>query len=130
MRKEFLEYLAAEYTIHPGALETLESAVSDPKEPIGRVAYSCGLLTAADVERILDHQRQDHQPFGEIAVELGMLTERQLDNVLFIQDLRQVFEVAEATILCETSTRDEAIELMARFLHRIADHIVSPVGNP
>ena len=128
-RKAFLEYLAAEDTIHPGALAILERALRDPKEPIGRVAYSCGLLTAGDVEQILDCQRQDHRPFGQIAVELGVLTERQLDNVLFIQDLRQVFEVAEATILCETFPRDEAIEQTARFLHRIAGQIVSPVAN-
>jgi len=129
VQKAFVEHLAAEYTMHPGSLAAIRSALRNPKEPIGRVAYSCGLLTAADIERILDCQRQGHRLFGEIAIELGMLTDRQLNNLLFIQDLRQVFEVAEATILCETFPRADALRRMAKFLHRMSEQLVSPAAT-
>lgn len=45
---------------------------------IGEILQEMGLLTAAQVEEILDHQKASRQKFGQIAVRWGLVNTRQV----------------------------------------------------
>lgn len=45
---------------------------------IGEILCEMGLLTAEDVDRILDDQKQCRQKFGQIAIRMGLATAEQV----------------------------------------------------
>lgn len=52
---------------------------------LGTLAIHAGLLTAADVDRIVIMQTHQDKKFGELAIENGFLTKEQVDELLSAQ---------------------------------------------
>ena len=57
-------------------------ATTDPPERLGERLLRAGKLTAADLSRIAEHQRQHDVRFGAAAKALGLLTDADLDSAL------------------------------------------------
>jgi len=53
MRKEFLDFLAAGGTIPPDRLDDLGTVLRTAPEPIGRIAFSHGMITGSDIDLVL-----------------------------------------------------------------------------
>lgn len=116
MHDDFLHYLKAEGVLPADQTQWAQHPRRQPAEPIGSIAFSHGLLTGEDVDRILDRQRHSRRPFGEIAVEMGILDHRQIDRLLEIQKLRSTIAMAEAIILTGVCPPEEVISRLGRFL--------------
>jgi chain length determinant protein tyrosine kinase EpsG len=59
-------------------MEPQRALVTRPERCIGAILIEEGKLSAAQVERVLDHQRGSHLRFGEAAVSLGLITEEEV----------------------------------------------------
>ncbi|MGD8450706.1 MAG: hypothetical protein PVJ57_02710 [Phycisphaerae bacterium] len=116
MRNAFIEYLAAIGVLSPDKQDRLQTVIRTTREPIGSIALSYGLISAWDVESILEEQRACYRPFGEIAVEKGLLTSAQVEMLLLVQRLRASTEVAEALALSGVCPAEEVVSHFGRFL--------------
>ena len=116
MRKAFLEFLTNEGTFPVEELDDIRTLLRVAPEPIGAIAFRYGMLSAADIDRILDEQRANRRPFGEIARQMGMLREDQLQTLLSVQRMRAATEVTEALALAGLFPVEEIVPLLGRFL--------------
>ena len=74
------------------------------------------MLSRDQVDMVLERQRETRQLFGEIATEAGILSPEALDRLLQIQQLRTVFEAAEAIVLAGVCPTAEMMGVLSRFL--------------
>jgi hypothetical protein len=116
MRKAFIEYLTSEGVIVSPPADKLHTMLRRAPEPIGAIAFSYGMLTGGDIDRILDEQRDTHEPFGEIAMKYGMLTQEQVEALLKVQQVRAASEIAEALALSGHVPIEEVCNILGRFL--------------
>src|SRR5512133_2110359 len=99
MQHPFVEYLATRDLVTEVEVRQLEGTIRLAREPIGMIAVSHGLLSASQIDKILDKQRHSKDRFGEIAVELGFLTPEQVQTLVKIQELRTACAITEALAL-------------------------------
>ena len=118
MRSAFLEFLVAKGVVPQDRLDHLGTLLRCAPEPMGSIAFSYGMVTGADIDAILDEQRQSQRRFGEIAVDLGILTHDQVEVLLRVQHLRGAVETAEALALSGLGSIDEMITQLGHFLTR------------
>ncbi len=88
------------------------------REPIGMIAVGHGLLNPAQVDLVLDRQRECRDRFGEIAVQLRLLTGEQVDVLVKIQEFRTSCEIAEVLALSHAMTIEDAARHVGAFLTR------------
>jgi len=116
MRKAFLKFLADQETIESEQMDHLGTLLRNAPEPIGRIAFGYGMVTAVDIDEILDEQKKDHRRFGEIATSMGMLTHEQVKTLLRIQELHAATETAEALALAGVCPLDAVLIQLGQFL--------------
>lgn len=70
---------------------TIMEAFFERNKPIGQILQDQGLLTAADVDQILQFQQDEGESrkFGEVATERGLVSLRHVQRALSIQELAQ-----------------------------------------
>ncbi|WP_167512286.1 hypothetical protein [Oceanidesulfovibrio marinus] len=81
-------YLLERGIVDETVLEQARAEQSHSETLLGELACSREYLRPEDAERIFETQKSSDKPFGEIAVELELLTTVQLDDLLFLQDVR------------------------------------------
>ena len=116
MRKAFLEFLVSEKAISMETADDIRTVLRVVPEPIGAIALRYGMLSAGDIEIILDEQRSSPQLFGQIALNMGMLRRNQLESLLAVQQLQSAVSAAEALLLSGISTAEQMTTLLGRFL--------------
>ena len=116
MRKAFIEYLTSEGVIICPPADKLNTMLRRAPEPIGAIAFSYGMLTGGDIDRVLDEQRGSHEPFGEIAMKCGMLTREQVEALLRVQEMRAATEIAEALALSGHVPAEDICAHLGKFL--------------
>lgn len=116
MRHEFMHYLEKEGVVPSDRPVPTDRGMRKPTEPIGSIAFCHGMLTGADVDQILERQKESRRPFGEIAVEMGILDDWQLDRLLEVQRLRLAFETAEQLILSGACPMADVVNRLGQFL--------------
>ncbi len=121
MQDEFLDFLGSRAEVSAEALARVRQLVDGAADPIGRIAYSYGLLSPNCIEEILERQRGQAARFGEIAIEMGLLTAEQLEALLLIQNLRRVFAVTESLVLCGAADPRDILRHTATFIHEAAE---------
>lgn len=126
MRKEFIDFLIHTGTLSDNRSDWMKKVWRPPAEPIGSIAFSHGVLSGDDVDRILEEQRDSDLPFGQIAVNLGVLNDLQLEMLLEIQRMRAAIETAEAIGLAGLCPLAEVMGKLGQFL--IYRH--EPVAGP
>ena len=119
MRKAFLEFLTSQDAITSECMHDIRTLLRVAREPIGSIAFRYGMLSAGDIDCILEEQRASHRPFGQIALETGMLIREQLNSLLCVQQIRAVVETAEALALSGLCPVDEIMGHLGRFLSEI-----------
>lgn len=120
MRKDFLNFLAAEGTIPADRLDDLGAVLRNAPEPIGRIAFSYGMISGSDIDLVLDEQQRDYRRFGEIATSMGMLTREQVEMLLRVQAFRSATEATEALGLAGVCSLEDAIQQLGRFLTQVS----------
>ena len=116
MRKAFLEFLVSDNAISLETSDDIRTVLRVVQEPIGAIALRYGLLSAGDIEIILDEQRNSQELFGEIALNMGMLRRNQLESLLAVQQLQSAVSAAEALLLSGISTAEQITTMLGRFL--------------
>lgn len=120
MRKAFLDFLVSEKIVSAARLEDLASLLRGAREPIGSIAFSFGMISAGDIDTILDEQQRDYRPFGEIAMGMGLLTRQQVDSLLWVQEMRGATETAEALALSGICSIEAVTQQLGRFFEKQA----------
>lgn len=71
---------------------TVLEAFFERNKPIGQILLDQGLMTAEDVDQILQSQQGDgkNRKFGELATERGLVSLRHVQRALSIQELAQL----------------------------------------
>ena len=116
MRQDFLEFLSANGILSGGTVDRVQSLLRAAPEPIGAIAFAYSMITASDIDMILDEQAASYRPFGEIAVEKGFLTPEQVETLLRIQRVRSATETAEGLALAGVCPIEELVAQLGRFL--------------
>ncbi len=116
MMQEFLAFVAQRGLLSREQLEYVRSQLRRAPEPIGMLAFRHGMISGADIDRILDAQRTDGRVFGELAVEMGILTPAQVDALLGIQRCLSAVEVAEALALSGLVPVADIMTILGEFL--------------
>lgn len=83
------EFLCQHNVISHEQLVSAMSGYYANREPIGRLALKCGMLSFSDVTKILMVQAEDPAPFGKVAVRLGLLIEEQVEILIGRQSFRE-----------------------------------------
>lgn len=117
MHHPFIEFLVSRDLIPDRVARQLQDKANYVREPIGMIAVGHGLLTATQIDTILDVQRTNRdRRFGEIAVELGFLTEEQVETLVKIQQFRTSSDIAEVLALGAVLSTDDAARYLGTFL--------------
>ena len=80
-------------------------AAHHPWPALGALLVRDGLVTEADLEAALGHQRGSGKRLGEVLVERGMVTRTQVARVLAEQHELPFIELAESEVQVEAATR-------------------------
>ena len=66
------------------ALQVVPDALPEPppRTPLGRLLVEKGVLSEADLDLALEHQREDGRPLGQILLEMGAVTQSDLARTL------------------------------------------------
>jgi hypothetical protein len=95
----FVQYVAEELKLIDADLPDLDR-VNDAGNTLGAICVRLGVLSIADIENILEMQREHRQVrFGQIAVHLGLMTKFQLERILAVQAFYRSFELATLLVL-------------------------------
>ena len=85
------------------------------REPIGSIAFRYGMLSAGDIDCILEEHLASYRSFGQIMVEMGILIREQFKSLLYVQQIQAVVEIAEALALSGLCPVDEIMGHLGRF---------------
>ena len=92
--------------------------------PIGQLAIEERLMSARDVFRVLQSQRDHpHERFGEIAVDLGLITYDELQRLLVIQMNRKP-SLADVLLRQGALTAEQVEQELAAFRRAIEERNV------
>lgn len=125
MKAELTDFLVSTGRIQREQLQLISREDWLSREPIGRLALLHGLLSAADIDEILNRQLTDHRLFGEIAIQLGMLTSEQLDILYKGQSVRACVELVEDLALAGILDFGEGLNAAMEFISNY-DFSVAP----
>ena len=118
MQHPFVEFLIARDLVPKNVGDLLSGTCRVVREPIGMVAVGHGVLSADQIDGILDRQRESQKLFGEIAVELGFLTPEQVETLVKIQEFRVGAQISEALALAGVLSCEESIQYLGAYLVR------------
>lgn len=130
MIQEFLEFVAQRGLLSREQLAYVRSQLRRAPEPIGMLAFRHGMISGADIDRILDAQRSDGRVFGELAVEMGILTPAQVESLLGIQRCLSAVEVAEALALSGLVPVNDIMTTLGEFLTTHGNLAVTAGSTP
>jgi hypothetical protein len=128
MRKAFLEFLVNQGIIRPEQPKALQHVLRGVPEPIGSIAFSYGMITGADIDGILDEQRENYRPFGEIAIDRRLLTREQVETLLGVQRIKAATDIAEALALSGVCTMDQIVPRLGQFLTQHLESLAGTAG--
>ena len=115
MDQPFVTYLVERDLIPTGAARHLANSRCFVREPIGMIAVGHGLLTAPQIDEILDAQRGCSERFGEIAIRMGFLTPHQVEVLVKVQEFRTAVAITEALTLAGVLRYDDAVRHLGTF---------------
>jgi hypothetical protein len=115
MHHPFVQYLIGRSLISEADARQLGETVRLAREPIGMIAVEHGLLSAPQIDTILDRQRRSKERFGEIAVGLGFLTAEQVGTLVKIQEFRTAGAITEALALGGLMRHEDAVRHLGAF---------------
>jgi len=101
---------------------------------IGAILVEMGVLTEADVQAVLEHQRRTRQKFGQIARAWGLVTDDQLREAWCLQIARYQPSVDPDEIGLDTEAVERVNGEVARYFNVLplrlwGDHLVVATGE-
>ena len=121
MVEDFLQFVASRGLLTTEQLKIVRTQLRTAPEPIGMLAFRHGMISGADIDRVLEAQRHDGRVFGELAVEMGLLTTEQIQALLCVQRYRYAVEVAEALALSGLVPPGRILPALGEFLSARAE---------
>lgn len=116
MIDDFLQFAAERGLLTSEQVRLVRTQLRTAPEPIGMLAFRHGMISGADIDRILEAQRDDGRVFGELAIEMGLLTAAQIEALLCVQRCRNAVEVAEALALSGLVPPGRILPCLGEFL--------------
>ncbi len=86
----FGEFLVSKRIIDENILDDLLKEQIHRNKKIGELCIEKGFLSPEDVEKIIQIQQIEDNPFCEIAKRLNLLTQKQIDEILFLQNVKNI----------------------------------------
>jgi len=116
MQNPFVQFLIDRNLVPENIANRLFNDRQCPREPIGMIAVSHGLLQPNEIDIVLDRQKECGKLFGDTAVELGFLTPKDVETLVKVQEFRVMEEITEALALAGVLSFEDATWNLAYYL--------------
>ena len=98
-------------------IEAVDLVLSN-RDPIGKIALLSGMLTVAEVGRVLYQQAGSKKTFGEMARELQLLNEDDIKTLLYRQTEGEL-TICDSLVALQVLSQEEADRELENYRNRI-----------